>query len=112
MMCLVSICIMSPGADILNPLGNLALGLRAALLLFADFFLSTKPLLLKILPTVLSHALYPSLLTKTPTLYFDQAGYCLLNWHTRSTTWEEVMGTLVLLGLLDLSLQGNRPSLL
>jgi hypothetical protein len=50
---------MSPVSEILNPRGNLSLGLSAAFLLLSDFFLSTKFLRLSILPMLLADVFKP-----------------------------------------------------
>src|SRR3989339_273262 len=100
---------MSPGLPILNPRGNLALGRKAALLLFRDIFLPIKSRLLNIRPTVLAETISPFLFRSTRILYLDQAGYCFLSFTVSETTSQGVIGCLTFFGRRDCSFKPTNP---
>src|SRR3989344_6039395 len=94
---------MSPGPDILNPRGNLALGCKTAFLRLADTFLFINFFLLKIRPIVLADTSNPFLFKSTWILYLDQAGYCFFNLTVSETISQEVVGCLKFFGRRDCS---------
>jgi hypothetical protein len=90
-------------------LGNLALGCKAALLRFREIFLSINPFLFKILPTVLSDTISPSLFIIAANLCFDQAGYCFRSSTALATIGQGAAGLLAFFGLREYSFKPITP---